>query len=73
MLAEPAPRDAGELFRVARAQEVEAVLATITDAVPVNYRALMKKVEHLVATLDQSDDEGSTNGADDRDHHRQLP
>jgi sigma-B regulation protein RsbU (phosphoserine phosphatase) len=60
MLAQPAPRDAGERCRVVRAQEVEAVLATITDAVPVNYRALMKKVEHLVATLDRSDDEGST-------------
>jgi len=41
-------------------QEARAVLATVTDAGPVNYRALMKKVEHLVATLDRSDDEGST-------------
>jgi serine phosphatase RsbU (regulator of sigma subunit) len=35
-------------------------LATATEARPVNYRALMKKVEHLVATLDRGEDEGST-------------
>jgi serine phosphatase RsbU (regulator of sigma subunit) len=38
----------------------EPALVTITDAAPVNHRALMKKVEHLVATLDRADDEGST-------------
>jgi sigma-B regulation protein RsbU (phosphoserine phosphatase) len=35
-------------------------LATATEARPVNYRALMKKVEHLVATLGRAEDEGST-------------
>ncbi|HEV3456142.1 MAG TPA: PP2C family protein-serine/threonine phosphatase [Thermoanaerobaculia bacterium] len=35
-------------------------MATATEARPVNYRALMKKVEHLVATLDRAEDEGST-------------
>jgi len=35
-------------------------LATATEARPVNYRRLMKKVEHLVATLDRAEDEGST-------------
>jgi sigma-B regulation protein RsbU (phosphoserine phosphatase) len=35
-------------------------LATATEARPVNYRALMKKVESLVATLDRTEDEGST-------------
>jgi serine phosphatase RsbU (regulator of sigma subunit) len=38
----------------------EAPLATAVDARPVNYRALMKKVEQLVATLDGAEDEGST-------------
>jgi serine phosphatase RsbU (regulator of sigma subunit) len=35
-------------------------VATVTEARPVNYRALMKKVEQLVATLSQAEDEGST-------------
>ena len=35
-------------------------MATITEARPVDYRALMKKVENLVANLDRSDDEGLT-------------
>ena len=35
-------------------------MATAVDARPVNYRALMKKVEQLVATLDGAEDEGST-------------
>jgi sigma-B regulation protein RsbU (phosphoserine phosphatase) len=35
-------------------------LATATEARPVDYRALMKKVEQLVATLDGAEDEGST-------------
>lgn len=35
-------------------------MATATEARPLNYRALMKKVEHLVATLDRGEDEGST-------------
>jgi serine phosphatase RsbU (regulator of sigma subunit) len=38
----------------------EAPLATAVDARPVNYRALMKKVEQLVATLDGTVDESST-------------
>ncbi len=38
----------------------EAPLATAADARPVDYRALMKKVEQLVATLDGAEDEGST-------------
>ncbi len=40
--------------------EEEAPLATAVDAGPVDYRALMKKVEQLVATLDGAEDEGST-------------
>src|SRR5258708_35064138 len=35
-------------------------LATATEARPVDYRALMKKVEHLVASLGRAEDEGST-------------
>ena len=38
----------------------ENPLATAVDARPVDYRALMKKVEQLVATLDGAEDEGST-------------
>src|SRR5215470_16730335 len=41
-------------------QEEEDPVATATEARPLNYRALMKKVEHLVATLDRAEDEGST-------------
>jgi len=43
-----------------REMREEAPLATAVDARPVNYRALMKKVEQLVATLDGAEDEGST-------------
>ncbi|HLX06280.1 MAG TPA: PP2C family protein-serine/threonine phosphatase [Thermoanaerobaculia bacterium] len=35
-------------------------MATATEARPVNYRTLMKKVEHLVASLGRAEDEGST-------------
>jgi len=41
-------------------REETTPLATAVDAAPVNYRALMKKVEQLVATLDGAEDEGST-------------
>src|SRR5260370_7485074 len=45
---------------LAKHEEEEEPLATATEARPVNYRVLMKKVEHLVATLDRAEDEGST-------------
>ncbi len=35
-------------------------MATATEERPVNYRTLMKKVEHLVASLGRAEDEGST-------------
>src|SRR5260370_8454020 len=45
---------------LAKHEEEEEPVATATEARPVNYRVLMKKVEHLVATLDRAEDEGST-------------